>query len=98
MCVCVWPRSLGGTSRWQWRWLIDRRQPKQAVAQPIRVTVGLEPAGLARCLRGKREPVASGASVYLPVFLSSALEQPVLLDGASWSCTRPSLRALPSPY
>ena len=30
--------------------------------------------------------------VYLPVFLSSALEQPVLLDGASWSCTRPSQR------
>ena len=23
--------------------------------------------------------------IYLPVFLSSALEQPVLLDGASWS-------------
>ena len=68
--------------------LADRRQPKQAVA----ATVGLEPAGLARCLRGKREPVASGARVYLPVFLSSALEQPVLLDGASWSCTRPSQR------
>ena len=33
-------------------------------------TAGLEPAGLARCLRGKREPVASGASVYLPVFQS----------------------------
>ena len=32
--------------------------------QPIRVTVGLEPAGLARCLRGKRKP-ASGAG---PVF------------------------------
>ena len=65
----------------------DRRQPKQAVA----AYTGYRWPGASRAssvLKGQAEASFRCRS---SILVQSALEQPVLLDGASWSCTRPSV-------